>query len=218
MPLLGAITTVIDERRKEASACTIQLRVSSVGDIYRSFAKDVRQYRNSEIEARYTGRTMTEKQGPGTWKNRREAMGRTSLLRVMLADDFLPWRRYLISRLQDEPDLEIVCVAADGFEAIQKANELQPDLILIGIGLPNKHGIEAIRQIRTLAPKTKILMLSQDSDPAAARDALSAGAHGYVFKADSPLELMSAVRAVILGKQFVSGRFVGVEITDPLDS
>ena len=79
-------------------------------------------------------------------------MGRTSLLRVMLADDSPQWRRYLISRLQDEPDLEIVCVAADEFEAIQKANELQPDLILIGVGLPNKHGIEAIRQIRTLAP------------------------------------------------------------------
>ena len=142
-------------------------------------------------------------------------MGRTSLLRVMLADDFSQWRRYLISRLQDEPDLEIVCVAADEFEAIQKANELRPDLIFIGVGLPNKHGIEAIRKIRTLAPKTKILMLSQDSDPAAARDALNAGVHGYVFKADSPLELMSAVRAVMLGKQFVSGRFVGVEVTDP---
>jgi DNA-binding NarL/FixJ family response regulator len=136
----------------------------------------------------------------------------------MLADDFPQWRRYLISRLQDELDLEIVCVAADELEAIQKANELQPDLILIGIGLHKENGIEAARQIHKLAPKTKILMLSQDLDPAAARAALSSGAHGYVFKADSPLELMPAVRAVMLGKQFVSWRFVGVNVSDSMDT
>ena len=78
--------------------------------------------------------------------------------------------------------------------------------------LPGKNGIEAVRKIHEFAPKTKILVLSQDSDPAAARAALSAGVHGYVFKADSSLDLMPAVRAVMLGMQFVSGRFVGGEV------
>lgn len=94
---------------------------------------------------------------------------------------------------------------SDGLEAVQKAEELQPDLILLDIGLPTLSGIEAARQMRTLAKLAKILFVSQESSNDIVREALSLG-RGYVVKARAGKELLAAVDAVLLGKQFVGIR------------
>ena len=101
--------------------------------------------------------------------------------------------------------MRIVGVASDGLDAIQKAGELQPDLILLDIGLPKVTGMAAARDIRNVAPKSKILFLSQELDLDVALAALSDG-HGYVVKSDANNELFAAVEAVLQGKKFVSCR------------
>ncbi|HXQ39599.1 MAG TPA: response regulator transcription factor, partial [Anaerolineales bacterium] len=98
-----------------------------------------------------------------------------------------------------------VGVASDGLQAIQKAEELQPDVILLDVGLPKLNGIEAARRIRKVAPNSKILFLSQEIDVDVARVALGDG-HGYVVKSDANNELFAAVDAVMQGKKFVSRR------------
>jgi len=82
---------------------------------------------------------------------------------VLLVDDWEPFLRFIQSALLEKTKLQIIAHASDGLEAVQKAEELQPDLILLDIGLPKLNGIEAARRIRQLAPRTKILFLSQES-------------------------------------------------------
>jgi DNA-binding NarL/FixJ family response regulator len=93
---------------------------------------------------------------------------------------------------------------ADGLPVVQKAVELEPDLILLDVGLPILNGIEAARQIRELAPESKIIFLSQESAPDIVQQALSLGACGYVVKAMAGIDLLAAVEAVLSGKKFVS--------------
>lgn len=106
--------------------------------------------------------------------------------------------------LRKMPETQIVGEASDGLEAVRKAEELRPDLILLDVGLPKLDGIEAARRIRTLSPESKIIFVSQQSDPDVVREALNLGARGYVVKTRVASDLLSAVKAVILGKQFVS--------------
>ena len=101
------------------------------------------------------------------------------------------------------PEWQIVGEASDGIEAVHKAKELQPDLILLDLGLPSLNGIEAAQRIRNLAHDSKILFLSQESSPDAVQEALSLGALGYVKKAFAGTELLIAVESVLQGKQFV---------------
>lgn len=82
-------------------------------------------------------------------------------IRILIVDDFEPWRRSLCSLLQQNPAWQVICEASDGLEAIEKSRELQPDLILLDIGLPKLNGIEAARQIRKLAPGARILFLRE---------------------------------------------------------
>ena len=98
----------------------------------------------------------------------------------------------------------MICEVSDGLEAVQKAEELKPDLILLDIGLPSLSGIEAARQIRELSPESKIIFVSQELSADVVQEALSTGANGYVFKTQAGNDLLAAVEAVILGKQFVS--------------
>jgi DNA-binding NarL/FixJ family response regulator len=94
-------------------------------------------------------------------------------------------------------------------EAVQKAKELNPDLIVLDIGLPTLNGIEAARRIRKLAPESKILFVSQESSPDVVREALSVGALGYVIKAHAGSELLAAVEAFCQGRQFVGSGLPG---------
>ncbi len=129
--------------------------------------------------------------------------------RVLLVDDFAPWRDRVLEKLRENHNLRVIGVASDGLEAVQKAEELQPDLILLDIGLPSLNGIEVARQIRKLSPKSKILFASQESSADVVQGALGTGAQGYVLKSDAGRELLEGVNAVLRGEQFVSGRFAG---------
>ena len=93
---------------------------------------------------------------------------------------------------------------SDGLEAVQKVEELQPDLIVLDIGLPSLNGIEAARRIRKLSPESKILFVSQESSADVVQEALGTGAHSYVVKSDAGSELLPAVKAVLEAKRFIS--------------
>jgi len=110
--------------------------------------------------------------------------------------------------LGTQPDLQVVCEVSDGLEAVQKAKELQPDLIVLDIGLPGLNGIEAARRIRQLSPLSKILFVSQQSSADVVQEALSFGALGYVVKAQAAAEFLTAVATVLLDKQFVGGNLL----------
>jgi CheY-like chemotaxis protein len=99
--------------------------------------------------------------------------------------------------------------ASDGQEAVEKAQQLQPDLILLDIGLPTLNGIEAARQIRQQSPNSKILFCSENLSPDVAEEALRAGAGGYLVKSDAGSDLLSALTSVIQGKRFVSRTLAG---------
>ena len=128
-----------------------------------------------------------------------------SLVRVLVVEDFLPFRRFVCSTLGKRCELQVVCEASDGLEAVQKAQELQPDLILLDIGLPTLNGIEAARRIRKLAPESKIIFLSQESSAEVVQEALSLGARGYVVKTRVGNELLAAVDSVVSEKQLLPG-------------
>ncbi len=124
-------------------------------------------------------------------------------------DDFKDWRRQVRLLLQARPEWQVVAEASDGSEAIQKAEELKPDLVVLDIGLPKLSGIETARRIRQLSPSSKIVFLSQNNDLDVVRAALGTGAQGYVVKTDAQRELLSAVDSVLRGKQFVSSSIKG---------
>jgi DNA-binding NarL/FixJ family response regulator len=127
-----------------------------------------------------------------------------SSVRILVVDDFVDWRRLVIEWLSEHWHFQVIGVASDGLEAVRKAQQLQPDLILLDIGLPTLNGIEAARRIRELSPNAKILFLSQESDRAVAGAAINAGGHGYVVKSEAFNDLFPALEAVMLGKSFVS--------------
>jgi CheY-like chemotaxis protein len=127
-----------------------------------------------------------------------------SSIRILIADDYEGWRRQARSLLQARPELQVIAEAPDGSEAIQKAEELKPDLIVLDIGLPKLNGIEAARRIRQLSPSSKIIFLSQYNSLDVVQAALGTGALGYVRKTDARRDLLLAVGAVLHGKQFVS--------------
>ena len=113
--------------------------------------------------------------------------------------------------LETSPELRVVAQAGDGLEAIQKAQELKPDLILLDIGLPNLDGLEAANRIRQVAPDAKIIFLTQNSDKDVVQAALSNGARGYVLKTDASRELLLAVAGVRGGDGFVSSGIKGAD-------
>jgi DNA-binding NarL/FixJ family response regulator len=138
-----------------------------------------------------------------------------SSIRILIVDDFKDWRNQVRSLLQARPEWQIICEASDGSEAVQKAEELKPDLILLDIGLPKLNGIEAARRIRQLSPSSKIVFLSMVNSLDVVQVAMSAGAHGYVYKARARSELLLAIDGVLRGEQFVTDVLKGFKITDP---
>jgi DNA-binding NarL/FixJ family response regulator len=129
--------------------------------------------------------------------------------RILTVEDSEPFRRFVCSTLGKRPELQIVGEVTDGLEAVQRAKELQPDLIVLDIGLPSLNGIEVARQIRKLSTESKILFVSQESSADVVQEALGTGAGGYVVKTDAGSELLEGVIAVLGGNQFVGRRFAG---------
>jgi DNA-binding NarL/FixJ family response regulator len=140
-----------------------------------------------------------------------------AVTRILVVDDFPEWRRFIRTMLEAREDLQIIAEAGDGIEAVEKAQELKPDLALLDIGLPLLNGFDAARQIRKLSPDTKILFCSQESSVDIVEEARRLGAHGYLVKSDGS-QLLYAVKAVLHEKQFVISRNLAhPAISTPLD-
>jgi DNA-binding NarL/FixJ family response regulator len=140
-----------------------------------------------------------------------------STVRVLVVDDYEPFRRFVCSTLDQRPDLQVIGEASDGLEAVRKAEELKPDLIVLDIGLPSLNGIEVARRIRKLCPECKILFMSQESSVDVAQAAFSLGAMGYVVKAHAGSELFAAMESVCHGRRFVSKGLSGHDRSDTID-
>jgi len=138
-----------------------------------------------------------------------------SLIRVLVVDDFEPWRRSVLTTLQKKPELQVIGQASDGPQAVQKAQVLQPDLILLDLGLPALNGIEVARRIRELSPASKILFVSENRSAEIVEKALGTGASGYVVKSDAARDLLPAINTVLGGERFVSANLSGHTLTLP---
>jgi DNA-binding NarL/FixJ family response regulator len=118
-------------------------------------------------------------------------------IRILVVDDYQDWRRRISQLLQVHPEWQVVCEVSDGLEAVQKAKELRPDLILLDIGLPGLNGIEAARRIRQLSPNSRIVFLSADNSQDVVQVALSTGAQSCVHKTRASNDLLPAIDAVL---------------------
>jgi DNA-binding NarL/FixJ family response regulator len=134
-------------------------------------------------------------------------------LRILVVEDHAPFRRLICTELQRRAGFQTI-EAADGLEAVQKAEELQPDLILLDINLPKLHGFEVAKQIPRLAPHARLLFMSQESLSDIVRTALSLGAHGYIQKLSAGTDLLPAIDAVLAGQRFVSSSLAFIEPAD----
>ena len=135
-------------------------------------------------------------------------------IRILVTDDHTLFRQGIQSFLGTEPDLEVVGEAADGAEAVAKAEEARPDVVLMDIGMPGLSGFEAARQIRKNRPETKILFLTMYDDEDYLVECLEVGASGYVLK-DSPVqELVTAIHDVHRGGSHLSPRMLSQLVGD----
>lgn len=128
----------------------------------------------------------------------------TKTTRILLADDHAVVRNGFRMILAAQWDMEVVGEAANGREAVDKAIDLQPDVVVLDVTMPELNGIEAARQITKAVPKARILALSMQKDSVYVREMLRAGANGYLLKDSNESDLLSAVRAVANGKGFLS--------------
>ena len=132
-----------------------------------------------------------------------------SSVRVLVVEDYAPFRRFVRSTLKKRPEWQVIGEVSDGLEAVQQVEELQPDLILLDVGLPSLNGIEAARRIRKLSAKSKILFVSQESSTDVVQEAFCIGALGYVAKTQAGIDLLAAVEAICQGGRFVSAGLAG---------
>lgn len=138
-------------------------------------------------------------------------------VRILVVDDHEPFRRHFCSTLEQRAGFQVIGQASDGLEAIEKAEESQPDLILLDVGLPKLNGLEAARRMRKLAPLAKILFISQEFSFAMVEAALRLGASGYVHKLRVQSDLLPAIESVLRDKYFVSGVVKGGFGEAPID-
>ena len=119
------------------------------------------------------------------------------LVRILIVDDYQPWRYMVQSIFSEYPEFEIVGECLDGLEAIQMSRQLQPDVVLLDIELPKRNGFEAARVIRRVSPDSKIIFLSQNRSEILVREARRIGVQGFVLKADAGYDLLPAIRAAL---------------------
>jgi DNA-binding NarL/FixJ family response regulator len=140
-----------------------------------------------------------------------------STVRVLVVDDHRPFRQFICTTLGKRVELQVVGQASDGLEAVEKADELRPDLIVLDIGLPRLSGIEAARRIRKLSAESRIIFVSQESSADVVQEALRLGGRGYVVKAHAGRELLAAVDAVCQGRQFVGSGLLAHDFSEFMD-
>jgi DNA-binding NarL/FixJ family response regulator len=126
------------------------------------------------------------------------------MYRVVIAEDHTLFRQGLKALLSLEPEFEVVGEAADGYQAIQSAKELKPDLILLDISMPRVDGIAAIKEIKRVCPEAKILVLTVHKTEEHVLETLKSGASGYVLKDASHGEFLLAMKSVLQGKRYLS--------------
>jgi len=131
-------------------------------------------------------------------------MNDASVITVMLVDDHQLLRESYRALLGRAPDIKVIAEASDGLQAVQMANELQPDLIVMDVTMPGMGGIEATRLIKEALRHTQILCLSMHTNPNLVNTMLSAGASGYIVKTCKSTELITAIRTVASGKPYLS--------------
>jgi len=131
-------------------------------------------------------------------------MEKNGNIRILLVDDHKVFRRYVSSMLKEQANVQIIAEAEDGLQAVKQAEALQPDVILLDIGLPGINGIEAARQIGEIANKARIIFLTQESSPEVVQEALDLGAWAYITKVHAGTELLPAVDAVSRGERFIN--------------
>src|SRR6202167_6433092 len=124
----------------------------------------------------------------------------TKKITVLLVDDHSLVRRGFRRMLEDEPDMVVVGEAGDGEEAIKLARELKPQVVVMDCALPRMNGLVATRRILEHLPDTAVLMLSMHSEDTWVRQAIDAGAHGYILKSAIDMELVTAIRRVAAGE------------------
>ena len=146
------------------------------------------------------------------------------MIRILLADDHVLVRQGFKMILSAQPDMQIVGEAANGREAVEAGEKLQPDVVLMDVTMPELNGIEATRRLVTASPRTRVLALSMHKDAVYVREILRAGARGYLLKDSADADLIAAVRSVAKGEGYLSPAVSDAvltdyrrHVTDPLD-
>jgi two-component system response regulator NreC len=129
--------------------------------------------------------------------------GQDGKIRVLVADDHKMARAGLCLLLRLEPDFEVIGEASDGYEALTLASELQPNVVLADVSMPGPGGVEIARQLQSLSPAVRVVVLTMHEDTNLAREALEAGAGGYIVKRAAEIKLIAAIRAVAAGQVYV---------------
>ncbi|MDQ1711541.1 MAG: hypothetical protein QOE45_991 [Frankiaceae bacterium] len=135
-------------------------------------------------------------------------------IRVLVVDDHALFRRGLQMVLEQEPDIEVVGEAGDGAEAVERATDTMPDIVLMDVRMPKRGGIDACTAIKDAVPSTKIIMLTISDEEADLYDAIKAGASGYLLKEISIEEVASAIRAVNEGQSLISPSMASKLLTE----
>ena len=141
-------------------------------------------------------------------------MNEGETIRVVIVDDHALFRRGLDLVLSEEPDIKVVGEAADGIEAVHRAEEMAPDVVVMDVRMPRSTGIEAARRIRERLPETKVIMLTVSDSEEDLYAAVKAGASGYLLKEISIEELADAVRAVARGHSLISPSMASKLLTE----
>jgi DNA-binding NarL/FixJ family response regulator len=127
-----------------------------------------------------------------------------AVIQILLVDDFVPWQLFVREMFKSETEFKIIDTAKDGLEAVQKAAEARPEVILMDISLPKLSGFEAAQQIRVVSPTSRILFLTERRGSDFIEAAFQAGGLGYILKSDANSDLIAGIRAVLNGQRFVS--------------